>query len=67
MRTPTDDDALIDRLTRPVRVFAQHKLAGAGLLVAATIIALVWANSPWGEAYHAFLETKLTVGFGRSC
>ncbi len=54
----------IDKLLRPLHAFAQHKLAGAGLLVAATVAALVWANSPWAHAYHHILELNvgLTIG-----
>ena len=57
-------DAPIERLTKPLRLFAAHKLAGAGLLVAATVVALIWANSPHGDAYRAILDTKLTFGLG---
>ncbi|MGD1840729.1 MAG: Na+/H+ antiporter NhaA [Thermonemataceae bacterium] len=34
------------------------------LLVFASIVALVWANSSWSETYHAFWETKLTLEVG---
>lgn len=27
-----------------------------------TVIALIWANSPWGESYLALWETKITIG-----
>ena len=54
----------IDRVLRPVRAFAQHKLAGAGLLLLATVIALVWANSPWAEVYHHALHLEVTVSLG---
>lgn len=39
--------------------------AGGILLLAATIAALAWANSPWHETYEAIWEEHLTVGFGR--
>jgi NhaA family Na+:H+ antiporter len=39
--------------------------AGGILLLAATIIALVWANSPWAENYHSIWHTTLTIGVGR--
>ncbi len=32
---------------------------GGLLLLAAAAIALIWANSPWQEAYHHLLETQL--------
>lgn len=60
----TVDEALIDRLTRPFQMFLDHKLAGAGLLLAATIIALAWANSPWQHYYDAWLHTYATIGVG---
>ena len=34
---------------------------GAGLLLAATVTALLWANSPWGGSYDAFWHTELAV------
>lgn len=39
--------------------------AGGMLLLASTIAGLVWANSPWEHSYHALLEDKFTIGFGR--
>jgi len=54
----------IDRLIRPIQTFAKHKLAGAGLLMLATVVALVWANSPWHHAYHHLLETDIAVSLG---
>jgi NhaA family Na+:H+ antiporter len=38
--------------------------AGGIVLLASTIAALVWSNSPWEHSYHTLLETPLTVGFG---
>ena len=37
---------------------------GVGLLAAATLVALVWANSPWSSHYEALFTTPLRVGFG---
>lgn len=34
------------------------------VLVLMVIIAMVWANSPWAESYHALWEVTFTVGFG---
>ena len=33
---------------------------GGGLLLVAAVLALIWANSPWSEGYHALRDT--TVG-----
>jgi Na+:H+ antiporter, NhaA family len=60
-----DDHAMpIDRLLNPLRDFAAHKLAGAGLLLAATAIALLWANSPLEASYHALFEMPVEVSAG---
>jgi NhaA family Na+:H+ antiporter len=40
------------------------RLAGAVLLITATVVAVVWANSPWAEAYQALLATPARVGYG---
>ena len=60
----TVDEAFVDRLTRPFQIFLDHKLAGAVLLLAATVIAMVWANSPWAHYYEEWLHTYATVGIG---
>ena len=54
----------IDAFIYPLKVFAQHKLAGAGLLVLASVVGLGWANSPWQDAYHALLHTPVGGRFG---
>jgi len=54
----------IDKLLKPIQVFAQHRLAGAGLLVLATAVALVWANSEYEHAYHALLDLPIAVAVG---
>jgi NhaA family Na+:H+ antiporter len=54
----------LDRLLGPFRDFAAHKLAGAGLLLAATAVALGWANSPLAGHYHALLETRVAIVAG---
>ncbi|WP_407662396.1 Na+/H+ antiporter NhaA [Mycolicibacterium palauense] len=35
--------------------------AGAGLLLACTVVAILWANSPWAASYSALWDTE--VGF----
>jgi NhaA family Na+:H+ antiporter len=54
----------VERIVRPFQDFA-HKQSSSGiLLIMATVVALVWANSPWAESYAALWHTKLTVGVG---
>ena len=57
-----DSDPLVDRLLAPFRQFAATASAGGIVLLAATAIALVWANSPWSESYHHLWETPITLG-----
>ena len=54
----------IDRLIRPFQDFAQHRLAGSILLLAATGAALAWANSPWRHSYHELFEAPITLTLG---
>ncbi len=54
----------IDRLLRPVQALFNHPLAGAGLLVLAATLALVWANSRWASSYHALLDAEITLTMG---
>jgi NhaA family Na+:H+ antiporter len=64
MEEPKPDPKPIDRLMRPVQLFGQHKLAGAGLLMLATVLAMVWANSPWAESYHHLLHLQVGLNIG---
>jgi NhaA family Na+:H+ antiporter len=55
---------LARRVGRPVRNFLAIEAASGVLLIGATFIALVWANSPWSESYFDLLHTHITVQFG---
>jgi len=58
------DDRLIDRLLNPVHQFLRIEAAGGILLLGCTLVALVWANSPWAAGYEHFWHSDLTVSFG---
>jgi NhaA family Na+:H+ antiporter len=60
----SDDQGAVERILRPFHIFAKHKLAGAVLLLVASAMAMVWANSPWAGSYKAFLHMPVTVGAG---
>jgi NhaA family Na+:H+ antiporter len=53
----------IERLARPFQEFARLEASGGILLIACTIVALAWANSPWAASYHDLWHTNLTFGF----
>ncbi len=47
-----------------MRKFLRIEAAGGLLLIIATIVALVWANSPWSDSYHELLHTHITLEVG---
>ena len=53
----------IERMARPFQEFSESEAAGGVLLLAATALALAWANSPWAESYSTLWEHKFTMGF----
>ena len=55
---------LIDTVLRPFQRFARIESAGGFLLLACTVVALAWANSPWAPGYHHLWETPLELGAG---
>jgi NhaA family Na+:H+ antiporter len=57
-------DQPVKRWVSPIRKFLHIEASGGLCLLACTIVALVLANSPWGDAYHHFWETqvRLTIG-----
>jgi NhaA family Na+:H+ antiporter len=61
---PEQSGRPIDRFLMPFNRFFQIEASGGILLLACTALALLWANSPWGEGYDRFWHTYVTVGFG---
>ncbi len=39
---------------------------GAGLMLLATVVAIAWANSPWGSGYEQFWATGIRIDIGGS-
>lgn len=62
--TTRKDILPIEQLLRPFQRFAAREASGGILLLAASVLAFVWANSHWRELYFHFWEIKLTVGIG---
>ena len=63
-RLTVPDDAPIDRLVTPFRMFIHSQVASGLLLIGAAVVALVWANSPWAELYTALWETHVSIHIG---
>ena len=51
----------LTRVARPVQEFLRTEAGSASLLLAATIIALVWANSPLRDAYEDLWSARMTI------
>ena len=44
--------------------FVRMEAAGGIALVAAAVVALVWANSPWQASYETLWHSQVSIGFG---
>jgi len=61
--TPPRRFSLFDRRswpeTRRIAAILRRETIGGGLLLAATVLALVWANSPWSDSYQSMLSYQV--------
>lgn len=58
------DEDVSGQLGSSLRHFIHTETAGAVLLVAAALLALVWANSSWSESYVELWHTHLQLSLG---
>lgn len=58
------DTKVARAVAQPIANFLRIEAAGGVLLILATAAALIWVNSPWGDTYHHFWETKFDVTIG---
>ncbi|HEX7842579.1 MAG TPA: Na+/H+ antiporter NhaA [Kofleriaceae bacterium] len=56
--------AAVRRLLSPLQRFLQVEAASGLVLIAATAIAVIWANSPWSPSYVAIRHTELSLTLG---
>ena len=49
---------------RPIMRFTQIEASSGSVLLIAAIVALIWANAPFGETYREFWETHLHIEVG---
>jgi Na+:H+ antiporter, NhaA family len=54
----------VGRILGPLREFLQAEASGGLVLLGATVVALVWANSPFADSYNDLWHTTLTIGAG---
>jgi Na+:H+ antiporter, NhaA family len=55
---------IVRRVARPVVEFLDTEVGGGIVLVVATVVAMLWANSPWSQSYFDLWEQVGTVGLG---
>ena len=58
------DRQLARMFGRPLQSFLAVEAGGGIMLVIATVVALVWANSPWSASYETLFHTHLTIDLG---
>lgn len=56
----------IERFIRPFQEFVAREASGGILLLAATLTALAWVNSPRATSYFALWHTTVAIGTGGS-
>jgi NhaA family Na+:H+ antiporter len=69
---PWDFESLAKEIEKPLGVrvrfmfqqFTRLQASGGILLLAATVLALLWANSTWGHSYFELWETYLKISLG---
>ncbi|MER7366519.1 Na+/H+ antiporter NhaA [Nonomuraea wenchangensis] len=47
-----------------LRTFFRTEAGSTSALLVATVLALIWANSPWADTYEAFWHTPMGLSFG---
>ena len=52
----------LERVLRPFQQFVETGAIGGIILLATTVVALLWANSPWAASYEHLWEQKLVIG-----
>jgi hypothetical protein len=58
-------DRLVPRaVVRPAQRFADTEASGAVVMLAAAVLAVAWANSPWQETYFELWNTELAIHLG---
>jgi Na+:H+ antiporter, NhaA family len=56
------EDKFLSRPRSMLERFVESETSGSILLFAATVVALIWANSPWSASYFALWKLPLQLG-----
>jgi Na+:H+ antiporter, NhaA family len=52
---------LVGQVAAPLRRFLATEAGSAGIMLAAAIVALAWANSPWSDAYSSLWHAEIAI------
>jgi Na+:H+ antiporter, NhaA family len=63
-RPPTADAAALLRARVAVRDFIRTETAGGAAMLVGVVVALVWANGPFGDSYRHVIEHHLHLAVG---
>ncbi|MCJ7781656.1 MAG: Na+/H+ antiporter NhaA, partial [Acidimicrobiia bacterium] len=64
-RTWLHSDQLIPkRFVRPALAFTHTEASGGIVLLVAAVLAVIWANSGWGDSYFEFWDIHVTIEIG---
>lgn len=64
-QTWVESDRLLPRaFVRPTLRFMSVEAAGGAVMLAAAVVAVLWANSPWRHGYEQMLATPISVHAG---
>ncbi|MGZ9140085.1 MAG: Na+/H+ antiporter NhaA, partial [Nitrospira sp.] len=63
-QTEDQDSPFVQPVVEPFQKFIHAETAGGILLLAATIAAMIWANSPWAASYTEFWHTPVSLVVG---
>ncbi|GAB3529518.1 Na+/H+ antiporter NhaA [Arthrobacter monumenti] len=55
---------LSGQLSAPLRQYLDTESASAALMITATVLALLWANSPWSGVYEGLWSTGISLQIG---
>ena len=60
----SQQNPFIQPVVEPFQRFVHAESSGGVLLLAATLAALAWANSPWADSYHALWQVPISLTVG---
>ncbi|MFB3112672.1 MAG: Na+/H+ antiporter NhaA, partial [Gemmatimonadales bacterium] len=55
---------LAQTVAQPLERFVRIESSSGIILLTTAVVAIVWANSPWAESYHALWHTPFSLGLG---